>query len=83
MEGLVVSYIDPVQFGRLLESVEQLAEKLDVATQHVDTFNQRLTDIEGRWKIGKAGLGGLALGVGFAVWGIKDTLTKIAEWFAR
>ena len=76
-----MSDIDPVQFGRLLESVEQLTEKLDQTSEHLDKVNQRLDELENRWTMGKSGIAGIALGLGFAIWGVKDTLTKIAEWF--
>lgn len=71
--------IDPIEFGRLLESVEQLTKTLERHTVHVDALNVRLTELESRWKLGKAGIVGLVLGVGFAVNGIVDTLQKLRD----
>lgn len=76
-----MSEISGVEFGKLIATIEHLTEKLDETTAHVAALNSRMSELEGRWKLGKAGLAGIALGLGFAIWGVKDTLTKIAEWF--
>ena len=79
---LLVNEISPVEFGKLIANMTNLTEKLDETSAHVDALNQRMGELEGRWKLGKAGIAGLTLGVGFSLWGVKDTLQKLLDWLS-
>lgn len=69
-----MSDIDPVQFGRLLASVEQLTETLGETQESIDALNARILELESRYAFGKAALTGLIIGAGFAVKGAWETL---------
>lgn len=74
-----MSDFNPVQFGQFLAKVEALTEKLTEAEKSIDALTDRLTQVESRYKVGKGALAGLLVGVGFAVFGVKETLNRIAN----
>lgn len=74
-----MSDFNPVQFGQFLAKVEALTEKLTEAEKSIDALTERLTQVESRYKVGKGALAGLAIGAGFAVLGVKDTLNRIVN----
>lgn len=76
--------IDPVQFGRLLESQEQLVEsnlllssKLDETSKRVQALDDRIVEMESRYRVGKGMIFGIVLGAGFAAKGVIDTLKAL------
>lgn len=72
--------IDPVQFGRLLASVDQLTETLGETQEAMQALNARIVELESRYAFGKAALTGLIIGAGFAAKGVVDTLKALATW---
>jgi len=70
-------HIDPVQYGRLLQAMEHLSEQVPALTAQLTDLQDRLAEVESRYRVGKWGLGGLVLGVGFAVFGLKETLALV------
>lgn len=75
--------IDPVQFGRLLSSVETLTGQLSETSKQLkenvkamSALDDRIGELESRYRIGKGVLAGIILGAGFAMKGIWDTLTS-------
>ena len=78
--GLIVAdEIDPVQFGRLLASVDQLTETLGETQEAMQALNARIVELESRYAFGKAALTGLIIGAGFAVKGLWETLTGLIK----
>ena len=71
--------IDPVQFGRLLASVDQLTETLGETQEAMQALNSRIFELESRYAFGKAALTGLIIGAGFAVKGAWETLTGLLK----
>ena len=76
--------IDPVQFGRLLESQEQLVEsnlllysKLDETSKRVQALDDRIVEMESRYRVGKGVIFGIVLGAGFAAKGVIDTIKAL------
>lgn len=79
--------IDPVQFGRLLESQAQLvasnlllSEKLDETGKRVQALDARIVEMESRYRVGKGVIFGVVIGAGFAAKGVVDTLKALATW---
>jgi hypothetical protein len=70
-------HIDPVQYGRLLQAMEHLSEQVPELTAQLSNLQDRLADVENRYKLGKVGLGGLVIGLGFAMFGLKESLAMI------
>src|SRR5690606_2501128 len=70
-------HIDPVQYGRLLQAMEHLSEQVPALTAQLASVQERLAEVENRYRLGKWGLGGLVLGVGFAVFGLKETVAML------
>lgn len=66
--------IDPVQFGRMLSAMERLTVELERTSQTMSAMDNRIEFLESRYAIGKWGVGGLVLMMGFAVFGVKETL---------
>ena len=71
--------IDPVQFGRLLASVDNLTETLGETHEAMQALNARIVELESRYTFGKAALTGLIIGAGFAVKGLWETLTGLIK----
>ena len=76
--------IDPVQFGRLLESQEQLVEsnlllssKLDETSKRVQALDDRIVEMESRYRVGKGVIFGIVLGAVFAAKGVIDTIKAL------
>ncbi len=67
--------IDPIQYGRLLASVEHLSAQLSTATQQLSEMNTRLDEVEGRFRLGK----GLLLGIIFAAGSIGMGLRELVS----
>lgn len=86
--GLIVAdEIDPVQFGRLLESQQQLvasnmllSRKLDQTGETMKALDARIVELESRYRVGKGVIFGVVLGAGFAAKGVVDTLKALATW---
>jgi len=74
-----VEDIDPVQFGRLLASVDNLTETLGETQEAMQALNVRIVELESRYAFGKAALTGLIIGAGFAVKGLWETLTGLLK----
>jgi hypothetical protein len=72
-----VTDINPVEFGKLIASVEGLTEKLDYANVKMDALSERIMSLESRYAYGKGALFGLALSAGFAVKGFWDTVKAL------
>ena len=75
--GLSVADIDPVQFGRLLASVDQLTETLGETQEAMQALNARIVELESRYRVGKGVIFGIVLGAGFAAKGVIDTLKAL------
>ncbi len=71
--------IDPVQFGRLLASVDNLTETLGETHEAMQSLNARIVELESRYAFGKAALTGLIIGAGFAVKGLLETLMGLIK----
>ena len=71
--------IDPVQFGRLLASVDNLTETLGETQEAMQALSARIVELESRYAFGKAALTGLIIGAGFAVKGAWETLTGLLK----
>lgn len=74
-----MAVIDPVQFGRLLASVDNLTETLGETQEAMQALNARIAELESRYAFGKAALTGLIIGAGFAVKGLWETLTGLIK----
>lgn len=73
--------INPVQFGRMIEALENLTAELKSHRREVGILNDRVEFLESRYALGKWGIGGLVLVVGFAMFGVKETLRTILQVF--
>lgn len=74
-----MSSIDPIQWGKFLEKVESLTEKLSEAEEKIDGLTKRLDAVENRYQLGKAGVTGLVVGLGFALYGLKEGFMRLLE----
>jgi hypothetical protein len=70
--------INPVQFGQLVAQTATLIEQLPRLQSKLESFERRIGDMEGRFRVGKGLAFGLVLGLGFAAYGVKTTLFKLA-----
>lgn len=70
--------IDPVEFGRLAEAMEMLKPELAALREEAAHLSERITELEQRYRIGKGVAFGILIGIGFAVYGVKQTLLKLA-----
>lgn len=69
--------IDPVKFGQMLAILQRLEPELTQARVEVRSLEQRIQAMEERYRIGKYGAFGILLVIGFALFGVKETLTGI------
>ena len=69
--------IDPVQFGRLIQSVETLSEQLERTSTNVVALNSRIAELENRYRIGKSALAGIVFGAGLAGKQVIDIAASI------
>jgi hypothetical protein len=69
--------IDPVQYGRLLESVDHLTDVTDELAAQVKALAARLEEVDGRFKIGKGTLFGLILALGGSAYGLKELVATL------
>ncbi len=75
--------IDPIEFGKLLTEVKHLSHQLAEAQRTMDVLTDRLEAVEDRYKLGKAGITGLVIGLGFTIYGLKEGLTNALGWLSR
>ncbi|HET6631501.1 MAG TPA: hypothetical protein VFG73_02180 [Rhodanobacteraceae bacterium] len=59
--------MNPVQYGRLIESVQQLTKQLTATSLQIDGLERRLQEVEGRFRMGRGVLLGLALALGYTL----------------
>ena len=78
--------LDPVEFGRMQATLESVKEQLDALEQDlpkllekIDGLNKRIAALESLKSNGKFGLFGLAIGVMFALYGLRDALGILAK----
>jgi hypothetical protein len=69
-----MSTIDPVQFGQLIATMEHLAKELKETREANRALAARVEELENRWDTGKKGLVVVILVLGFALFGVKETL---------
>ena len=69
--------IDPVQYGRLLSSVDHLTKQLNATSERLEVLDARLEEIEGRFRVGKGFSIGLLVAIGYAVYGVKELITSL------
>ena len=70
--------IDLVEFGKMMEGMKHLTSALEASTVREESLALRLSSLEQRFTLGKGGLFGLIIGLGFAIFGIKQTV--LALW---
>lgn len=70
--------VDPVEFGRLLQQTSTLVNDLPALRSSIERLEHRLSTMEGRFRLGKGMAFGLVLGLGFAAYGVKTTLFRLA-----
>ncbi len=69
--------IDPVEFGRLLASMEQTAKLLEQSSVAINALTARVGELEDKLDTGRKGLLVIALIAGFAIFGVKETLSGL------
>lgn len=69
--------IDPVEFGKLLASMEQTAKLLEQSSVAINNLTARVAELEDKLDTGRKGLLVIALIAGFAIFGVKETLTTL------
>lgn len=79
--------IDLIQFGRLLSSVETLTKQLSETSKQLQenvkamsSLDDRIVELESRYRVGKGIIAGVILGAGFAAKGFVDTLKALVPW---
>jgi len=72
-----MSDIDPVLFGKLLASMEHNAELLKASSEAITELTGRVAELESKLDTGRKGLTVIALVAGFAIFGVKETLTTL------
>lgn len=70
-----MSEIDPVMFGRLIQSVENLTTQLSDASKDIAKLQNELANIDKRFSLGR----GVVIGALLAAGGIGAGLSKIIE----
>jgi hypothetical protein len=68
---------DRIQYGRMIESVEHLRRQLAHTSSQLSALEQRLNEIEGRFRLGKGILVGVMLLAGAAAYGVKEAITGV------
>lgn len=69
--------IDLVQFGIMIQSMRSLEKELIATRTQVTALEDRLSSIESRIGLSKVGVAAFAVGLAFAVFGIKATLIEL------
>lgn len=69
--------IDAIQYGRLLASFEHLTAELKATRAQIGSLEERLVEVEGRFRMGKGTLIGLVIGLGGAVFGLRELITGL------
>lgn len=69
--------IDAIQYGRLLASFEHLTAELKATRARLESLEDRLVEVEGRFRIGKGTLVGLVLGLGGAAMGLRELISGL------
>lgn len=69
-----MSTIDPVQFGQLIATMEHLSKELKETREANNALAMRVAELENRWDTGRKGLIVVILVLGFALFGVKETL---------
>lgn len=64
--------IDAIQYGRLLASFEHLTAELKATRTQIESLEERLVEVEGRFRVGKGTLIGLVIGLGGAALGLRE-----------
>ena len=70
----MMSEIDPVRFGELLEEMRALRRELEGARSDLRAHDERIISLEDRFQFGKGWIIGMVIGLGFAFIGVKQTL---------
>lgn len=74
-----MSTIDPVQFGQLIATMQHLSEKLEQTSKTNEALTLRVEQLESRWDTGTKGLAVVVLVVGFALFGVKETMQSVLK----
>ena len=74
--------ISPVEFGKMIATMESLRSELAHNRKVTAELAERMEFLESRYALGKWGLGGVVLLVGFALFGVKETLQTLWRVFA-
>lgn len=74
--------ISPVEFGKMIATMESLRSELAHNRKVTAELTERMEFLESRYALGKWGLGGAVLLVGFALFGVKETLQTLWRVFA-
>lgn len=69
--------IDGIQYGRLLASFDHLTAELKATRQRLESLEDRLVEVEGRFRLGKGAFIGLLLALGAGVFGMKEVITGL------
>ncbi len=72
-----MSTIDPVQFGQLIAEMQHLSKELKETREANNELAKRVSELESRWDTGKKGLAVVVLVVGFALFGVKETMQSV------
>ncbi len=72
--------IDAIQYGRLLASFDHLTAELKATRAQLESLEDRLVEVEGRFRMGKGTFVGLVLGLGGAAMGLREL---IAGFFGK
>lgn len=70
------------EFGVAVQKLAQAVERIDALAERQEAHTARIEAIESKVTLGKGALFGLALGVMFALYGVKETLQSIAKHIA-
>lgn len=71
--------IDRIQYGRMLQSVETLTKQLEATSRNVMALNERIEDLENRYRFGKGALFGLIFGAAMALQGLAGTIMWVRD----
>lgn len=73
-----MSEVDPVEFGKAVAKLESAVERIDEVASLQREHTARIVAIEERFTFGKGGLFGIAIGIAFMLYGVKQTIVQIA-----